>query len=286
MVASALSVSRSNLYEHPCDAPAKRGRYTKLDDCDLLPMIVEIVDERPTYGYRRICAVLNRKLGEQGKPLVNHKRVFRLMKKHGLLLTRFEQRHEVRAHTGRIITRASDERWCSDGFELACENGEKVRAVFVLDCCDREVISCSVSTGGYTAEMAQNALLLAVEKRFGSGKKAPWVEWLTDNGACFIAKETLGFAREIGIISCFTPVRSPESNGMAEAFVKTIKRDYASWNRLPDARTVIGQVKSWIEDYNEYAPHKGLNWLSPRQYRRKALGAGNFPGAARVIKAA
>lgn len=251
-----------------------------------MPVIIDIVDKRPTYGYRRVCAVLNRKLEEQGRGAVNHKRVFRLMKLHGLLLTHYPRRNESRAHTGKIITRASDERWCSDGFELACENGEKVRAVFVLDCCDREVISYSVSTGGYTSLMAQDALLLAVEKRFGSGKKASWVEWLTDNGACFTAKETLGFAREIGIISCFTPVRSPESNGMAEAFVKTIKRDYASINRLSDARSVISQLRGWVEDYNEYAPHKGLRWLSPRQFRRKAEGTGNFPGAARVGKTA
>jgi hypothetical protein len=29
----------------------------------------------------------------------------------------------------------------------------------------------------------------------------------------------------MGFICFFTPVRSPESNGMAEAFVKTFKRD-------------------------------------------------------------
>ena len=31
----------------------------------------------------------------------------------------------------------------------------------------------------------------------------------------------------LGLPLCFTPVRSPESNGIAEAFVKTFKRDYA-----------------------------------------------------------
>ena len=29
-------------------------------------------------------------------------------------------------------------RWCSDGFEIGCDNGEKVRVAFALDCCDRE----------------------------------------------------------------------------------------------------------------------------------------------------
>ncbi len=285
-MAKALSVSRSNLYENPEDPKRKRGPYTKLGDEALLPYLVEIVDERPAYGYRRVCAVLNLKLIEQGFEAVNHKRVYRIMKERGLLLKRPPRRHETRAHTGKVATGASDQRWCSDGFELTCANGEKVRTIFVLDCCDREVISFATSRGGYTAEMAQSALLLAVEKRFNQPKTGHWIEWLTDNGSCFTASDTLKFAREIGITSCFTPVRSPESNGMAEAFVKTLKRDYANCSALPDARTVMAMLSDWIEDYNEHAPHKGLKWLSPRQFRRRALSEGNFPGAARVSNVA
>jgi putative transposase len=35
-----------------------------------------------------------------------------------------------------------------------------------------------------------------------------------------------------------TPVQSPQSNGMAEAFVRTIKRDYVRVSPIPNARTV------------------------------------------------
>lgn len=57
---------------------------------------------------------------------------------------------------------------------------------------------------------------------------------------------------------CSTPVRSPQSNGMAEAFVKTFKRDHVSVNPLPDAITVIAQQPSWFEHYNTLPPHKAL----------------------------
>jgi transposase InsO family protein len=43
----------------------------------------------------------------------------------------------------------------------------------------------------------------------------------------------------LGLKLCFTPVRSPVSNGIAEAFVKTFKRDYAWLSILPDAETAI-----------------------------------------------
>lgn len=68
-----------------------------------------------------------------------------------------------------------------------------------------------------------------------------------------------------------TPSYSPESNGMAEALVKTIKRDYVWFGNLKDAQTVMGQLAGWFEDYNENAPHKGLRMKSPRQFIRENL---------------
>jgi len=55
---------------------------------------------------------------------------------------------------------------------------------------------------------------------------------------------------------------------MAEAFVKTFKRDYAYINDLPDAETVLAQLPKCFDDYNENAPHKGLKMRSPRQFLR------------------
>ena len=54
----------------------------------------------------------------------------------------------------------------------------------------------------------------------------------------FIAKD-IPLLRDIGMAARTTPVRSPESNGMAEAFVKTLKRDYVSVNATPDEKNVI-----------------------------------------------
>jgi hypothetical protein len=97
------------------------------------------------------------------------------------------------------------------------------------------------------------------------------VEWLTDNGSCYIADATKTFAASLGFIECTTPVRSPESNGMAESFVKTFKRDYVYVNALPDAMTVMGKLTEWMEDYNNWHPHKWLKMQSPREYRSSLL---------------
>lgn len=57
-------------------------------------------------------------------------------------------------------------------------------------------------------------------------------------------------------------------NGVSEAFVKTLKRDYARIHPRPDAATVLQQLPTWIEDYNEVHPHKGLRMRSPREFIR------------------
>jgi putative transposase len=50
----------------------------------------------------------------------------------------------------------------------------------------------------------------------------------------------------IGLNTLFTPVQGPESNGMAERFIKTFKRDYVDVNPLTDARTVLNQLPKWF----------------------------------------
>jgi putative transposase len=56
------------------------------------------------------------------------------------------------AHKGRVAVAESNRRWCSDGFEFRCDNGEKLRVTFAQDCCDREIIDWAAGTGGYDKE--------------------------------------------------------------------------------------------------------------------------------------
>ena len=273
-VAETLGVSRSRLAERVgSESKPRPARYNKAEDAVLLPIIRDIIDERLTYGYRRVCAVLNRRLEAMGCLRVNHKRVYRIMRLNGLLLTRHSGKRPKRAHTGKIIAIRRNVRWCSDAFELSCRNGESVRVAFALDCCDREVIGWVASTRGISGEMIRDLMLECVEKRFGMSRTLRAVQWLSDNGSCYTAKETVEFASWLGLESRFTPVRSPESNGMAESFVQTFKRDYGYVHDRPDAKTLFAQLADWFEDYNEVHPHKGLRMQSPREFIRSLATA-------------
>jgi putative transposase len=142
-----------------------------------------------------------------------------------------------RRHEGRIAVKTSDTRWCSDDFEFRFEDGAKLSVTFDLDCCDREAIGWVVSPTGYSGDDIRDLTLEGVKKkRFGDQLPTTPVQWQSDNGSAYTAEQTLLFARQIGLQPVTTPVRSPQSNGMAESFVKTIKRDYVA-HMQPDRET-------------------------------------------------
>ncbi|QPJ36478.1 IS3 family transposase [Salmonella enterica] len=277
LVSRCLRVSRAQLHvilRRTDDwKDGRRSRHS--DDTDVLLRIHHVIGELPTYGYRRVWALLRRQAELDGMPAINAKRVYRIMRQNALLL---ERKTAVppskRAHTGKVAVKESNQRWCSDGFESRCDNGEKLRVTFALDCCDREALHWAVTTGGFDSETVQDVMLGAVERRFGNELPASPVEWLTDNGSCYRANETRQFARMLGLEPKNTAVRSPESNGIAESFVKTIKRDYISIMPKPDGLTAAKNLAEAFEHYNEWHPHSALGYRSPREYLRQQASNG------------
>jgi len=124
---------------------------------------------------------------------------------------------------------------------------------------------------GLPGEPVREMLIEAVEKRFGTVDALPegrTLEFLTDNGGAYIADDTRRVARALGLKPVNTPVCSPQSNGMAESFVNTFKRDYVSRMDLADAATVMEQLPAAFEHFNTVHPHSSLKMRSPREFRQ------------------
>ena len=269
-VCETIGVARSNVAERTqrraTGAPNRVGR-PPLPDEALLAEIKTVIGDMPSYGYARVWATLRRQARAEGRVPANRKRVYRVMKVHGLLLQRHAGGVEDRRHDGKIAVDQSNVRWCSDGFEIACDNAEKVRVAFALDCCDREAMGHVATTEGIKGEDVRDLMVAAIEQRFGQINRLPTpIEWLTDNGSCYTATETRNFAKDIGLLPLTTPIQSPQSNGMAEAFVRTFKRDYVAVHPKPNAETVIRALPNWFDHYNELHPHRELGYSSPREF--------------------
>lgn len=92
---------------------------------------------------------------------------------------------------------------------------------FIIDDLDREIIAWTALSGAGDQRLGRarhNAR--SRRERCGYLRALHPVEHLSDNGSRYTAKEARDFATSLNLVPSFTPVKSPESNGMSKAFVK------------------------------------------------------------------
>jgi putative transposase len=267
-ICRTLGISRACAYRESVGRPA---RYVRADDRVVTAQIRSVIRTRASYGARRVRALVNREFATG----YNLKRMQRVMELNGWTLPRATRRRTGRAHRGLIRRAASNERWCSDVLEIACWNGEIVQLGFTLDCHDREALATVAAARDLHGTDIQQLMQHAVAARCGAGERsdAP-IQWLSDNGSIYTALDTLITAERLHLVPITTPAASPESNGMSEAFVNTLRRDYVAGADLATAALVLAQLPAWIADSNAVAPHSALGYQSPQQYRRTRPVAG------------
>ena len=262
MICRTLGIGRATAYRQFKGRPR---RYRRQDDEAVVAQLRQVLRERGSYGYRRAHWIVNREF-QTG---YNRKRIQRVMRLFGLALPVRGRRKRGRRHQGQVECVVSNQRWCTDVLEIACLNREIVHLVFSLDCCDREVPAFVATPYPTSGVEIRRLMRKSVFARFGNQTPDPRVEWLSDNEGIYTSLETLIQAERLGLLPITTPVASPESNGMAEAFVNTLKRDYVEGGDLSSAARVIEQIPSWIEDYNTFAPHSSLGMKTPVEFRRE-----------------
>lgn len=264
-ICSVLGISRSNQYENK---KTRSSVYKKADDAEVLKSILVVSKNRATYGYPRVTALINRERRKSEKPVWNEKRVLRVMRINKLILTKYSNKPK-RLHLGQVMTIRSNVRWCTDILEIRCWNGEKVFIGFSMDCHDREVMGFVAQRRALFHHDIIELIDKSVTHRFGEFvEKLPnQIQWLSDQGPQYTAKQTVAYAEQWGFDVRTTPSYSPESNGMAEAFVKLFKNDYVYSNEVWTADSVLRCLPEWFDDYNRNHPHSGLQMRSPLEYR-------------------
>ena len=252
-------MSRSWLYYRRQPRPQNRtGRRPEVEAA-----IERVLAGSPaSYGYRRIHALLIR----QGIR-TNPKTVWRILRRRGWLSSvRNRSRRERRRHEGQVSVPEPNQRWASDITGIKAWNGEKGRLAVIIDCADRMVLSWRFGQRMLSDEL-QEMVREAVFRRFGNEKqKAQTIEFLSDNGPEYACRKLRKLLQDFGMVICRTPRRSPESNGLVEAFFGSFKRDYVYQKELPNLSVAARQIPEWIKDYNQVAPHSALGMKAPAEF--------------------
>jgi putative transposase len=264
-----LRIGRSSAYR---EGKPRSRRYARADDRVVTVQGRSVIRTRASYGARRVRALANREFATAYNP----KRIRRVTELNGWKLPRRTRRRTGRAPTGLIRRACSNERWCSDVREIACWSGEIVQLGFALDCHDREalayVVAYVAAPRDLVARDVQRLMHDAASARFGEGNRPDRpVQWLSDNGSIYTALDAACAAERLNLVPITTPAYSPQSNGMSEAFVNTLRRDYITGAELASAAAVLEQLPAWFADYNAVAPHSALGFRAPRQYRAEQV---------------
>lgn len=257
---AVLSVPRAALARRaPCAAPRRAVGE------GLASRIGELVREHPTFGYRRLWALLRFRDGLH----VNRKAVYRVLKLRGWFCHQRAATPRPRAKAMRSRTDASDARWAMDVTHIACGRDGWGHLAAVVDCHDREVVGFEFALRSRARE-AERALEDACLYRLGTLRpKGPTPTIRSDNGLVFQSRRFRAACRDYGLSQEFVTPYTPEQNGLVERFFRSLKEECAWQENFPDFDTAKRRIANWIEWYNTARPHQALGYLSPRQYRRK-----------------
>jgi len=253
-----LKVSRSSLGE-----AKKQRRRVSRGGGDLEVQLQLLIQEHPTYGYRRLWALLRYRLGV----VVNRKRVYRILKAKRWLVHQRSVTPRPRVAASVSRTAESDRRWAMDMTHVDCGRDGWAHLVGVIDCCDRELVGWEFALRGRAKE-AERAIEGACIARFGTLRptgQTPVVR--SDNGLVFQSRRFRAACRDYRLSQEFITPYTPEQNGIIERFFRSLKEECVwqqSFHSFGDAKAAI---QRWIEWYNGGRPHQALGYKSPKEFR-------------------
>lgn len=254
----------------PARPPAKRGPHTRLDDAGLTEAIREVLATSPFVGegHRKVWARLRFAGIRTSKP-----RVLRLMRVANLLApSRCQRVLGPRHHDGTITTERLDVMWGTDlTTTMTLEEG--LAKVFVaVDHCNTECVgihAASLATRFEALEPVRQGVRGHFHD-FGRGV-ASGLSLRHDHGSQYVSDAFQEEIQFLGIESSPSFVRSPEGNGCAERFIRTLKEQLLWVRAFRTVEELRLALHEWVKTYNEQWLIERHGHRSPAQVRRDLL---------------
>ena len=252
---SAISgISSSTVYYKPS---VRRVRRLPVETEN---MIVEMAGERPTYGYRRIWAILRNK----GIHL-NQKTVRKVLKMHSLSLP--ASRHKGRTESRKLFKPTGpDQLWETDITYIPAESG-MTYLMCVKDCFSKEWQGYNYANSCMASD-AIGSVEDAVMRTF-DGDVPEGLVLRVDNGPQYQSGNFRRAMKLLGMKLEYIQKHTPEDNGNIESFHNSIKTDYFWPNEFADIYEARKMVEYAFNDYNQVRPHSSVMYLPPSEFRRR-----------------
>jgi transposase InsO family protein len=238
---------------------------------ELLSHIQALKADHPFWGYRRIWAYLKYRQGLN----VNHKRIYRLMKEHHLLVAPHSRLKALRGqYPYRSKPRASrlNQYWGIDMTKLMIASFGWLYLVVVLDWFTKKIIGYSLKMHSRTEQWLE-ALHEAVNLQFPQGilEKREELFLISDNGSQPTSQKFMAACSVLEIKQIFTCYDNPKGNADTERVIRTLKEDLLWLREWRDPFELEQELKQWIDRYNSDYPHSSLGYRTPAQFEKEQL---------------
>lgn len=263
-ICGVLEVPRSSLRPRG-KQPGQNRHLNEL----LVARIRRLIARHPTFGYRRIWALLRFREGFR----INRKTVYRVLRIKRWFLHQRRVTPRPRVRKRRSLAPRSNLRWAMDVTHIPCGADGWAHLAALIDCHDREIVGYEFALRGRARE-AERALEEACIHRFGTLRpkgKTPVVR--SDNGLIFQSRRFRAACRDYRLRQEFITPYTPEQNGMIERFFRSLKEECTWQQNFRSFREAKAAVARWIRWYNTERPHQALGYLSPVEYRAQQLNA-------------
>jgi transposase InsO family protein len=252
-ICRVLDLARSTFYHRAREA----------DERDLRAALLELAGQYPTYGYRRLTALLKRAGWS-----VNHKRIQRIMAEMGLQrpVKRRKKRttdsqHDFPRYPNRVAdlkTTRPDEVWVADITYVRLAHDFVYLAV-IMDVFTRAVRGWHLSRS-LDRELTLTALRRALTDH------VPDIHH-SDQGWQYACTDYTDLLTEYQVQISMAAVGKPEDNGYAERLMRTIKEEEVDLSDYQDFHDAYHAIGRFLEDvYTRKRIHSALGYLTPAEF--------------------
>jgi transposase InsO family protein len=236
----------------------------KPNDRELRAALTTLAGEYPTYGYRRLTALLCR----QGWT-VNHKRIQRLMQQMGLQRpvkkrkTRTTNSDHPFPRYPNLVkgeqAKHPDDIWVADITYVRLERGFVYLAVLM------DVFTRAVRGWHLSRSLDHHLTLKALERALASGH-CPLIHH-SDQGIQYACKDYTDLLKEEKVQISMAAVGKPEDNGFAERLMRTIKEEEVDLSEYADFHDAYQRIGRFLDDvYTRKRIHSALDYLTPAEF--------------------
>lgn len=253
-ICAVVGLARSTFY-HRQQAPSDAG---------LGEALTTLAGEYPTYGYRRVTALLHR----QGWR-VNHKRIQRLMQQMGLQRP-VKQRKRRTTNSDppfprypnlmrEAAAKHPDAIWVADITYVRLEGDFVYLAVLM------EVFTRAVRGWHLSHSLDRHLTLTALRRALAAGHD-PRIHH-SDQGLQYACVEYTDLLKAADVQISMAAVGKPEENGFAERLMRTIKEEEVDLSEYTDFHDAYQRIGRFLEDvYTRKRIHSALGYLTPAEF--------------------